>query len=64
MSDSQSPRAKRSSTNDPEAFSKGSPQQGMNSPSTPDPAHKSVQWENPNTDYLDGGGKYSKPRRK
>ena len=64
---SQSPRARRSSTNGPLEFSKGEVQQGMGNPSKQGgDANADVEWDNAsyNKPYLDGGGIYSKPRRK
>ena len=64
---SQSPRARRASTNDPLEFSKGEVQQGMRNPSKQGgDANAGVGWDNAsyNKPYLDGGGIYSKPRRK
>jgi hypothetical protein len=60
--DSRSPRAKRSSTNDAEAFAKGRVETSAESPRLERSAEEKSA-DAYNAPYEDGGGIYSKPRR-
>lgn len=57
----QSPRALRDSTNDPEAHAKGDVDLGMDQPRKE--VNENDNSESYNSPYIDGGGIYSRPRK-